>query len=181
MIMKPIASLAGLALAAFLVTGAVPQPAQALTSEQSAALAAADQDGSEGLATELAAQALLSPADWRDLLDTAVSLDPDAAALLAATLAAVIPVEATEIALAAGGEGNATVCAAVAGVVPAATAALTAACGPFYVGGVSDTVLLAHQLAARASQLAAVSEPDTRVTIQNDESELKDDGTPSPN
>lgn len=193
MIMKPMASLTGLALAAFFgATIALAPPAQALTSEQSAALAAADQEGSEALARELAAQASLSPADWRDLLDAAITLEPDAAPLLAATLAAVIPVEATEIALEAGGAGNIAVCGAVAGMVPAAAAELSATCGPLddaYVAALEDIVLLASKLAAGGRQQAAVVEPNTRTTIQNDESELKDhndleledDEVPSPN
>ena len=181
---KQVIGLASLALAAFLIASGAALPAHALTSEQSSALAAADQEGSEALARELAAQALVSPADWRDLLEAATTLDPDAAALLAATLAAVIPVEATEIALEAGGEENAMVCAAVAAIVPAASGELEAACGPFDSAdgsALNDLVLLARKLAAGGRQQAAVLEPNTRVTIQNGKSELKDGTTPSPN
>lgn len=184
MFMKSAGSLAGLVLAAVLATSAIPQLAQALTPEQSAALTAADEDGREALASELAAQALVSPADWRDLLNAAITLDPESTALLAATLAAVIPVAATDIALEAGGQDDVFVCALVATMVPAAYRELYAACGPFDdadAAALNDLALLARKSAASGRQLAAVLEPNTRVTIQNGRSELRDVGTPSPN
>jgi hypothetical protein len=173
-----------LALAAFLFAAGVPQPAQALTPEQSDALAAADQEGSEALARELAAQALVSPTDWPDLLDAATALDPDAATLLAATLAAVIPVKATEIAGEAGCGTDAAVCAAVAAIVPPATGELEAEYGSFDDAEgpeLRSLVLTARKLAAGGRQEAAVSKPNTRVTIQKGKSELQDGQTPSPN
>ena len=185
MLTKLLRTSALLIFAAVLAFGAAPQEASAeLTPEQSATLAKASDGGAQALATELAVQVLADPSAWEDLLAQALALDPDSAPLFAATLALLLPVEAVNIAEAAGGASDPIVVAAVASAVPAAEAELEAAFGPIDSGDseiANAYVNQAENARDQGQQLADAGTTERESDLQNDSSSLQDDETPSPN